>query len=79
MENAGQAPFVVYDIKYDAPGPPFDTLPEIGSITAASIGGVSKSNIPPMVPVTLAVPPSHPDISVKEGSSVVKEITKAVI
>ena len=38
-----------------------------------------KEKVPPVVPVILAVPPSHPAVIVKDASSVIKETTDCTL
>ena len=64
----GQTPEVTYTISYEAPGVAFVTSPVLGSITAVSIGGTSKLNVPPTSPIIVVVPPSQVGVIIKEGS-----------
>ena len=48
------------------------TVPFVGSITAPSVGTGLNVNVPPNVPVTVAVPPSQVGVIVKPASSEAK-------
>ena len=74
VEEAGQGPFVVYKTSYVFPDVPLVIIPVLGSITAASIGGVLKENVPPTKPVTFDTPPSQVAVIVKLGSSIAKAV-----
>ena len=44
-------------------------MPVSGSITAPSVGDSAKLNVPPSIPLTLAVAPSHVAVNSNEESS----------
>ena len=75
IELVGQTPCVAYKISYIVADVPPVIIPDVPSITAASVGKTLNIKTPPDVPEILAEPPSQFAVIVKEGSSAVKAVT----
>ena len=71
MSVAGQIPDVVYCTVYDIPPIPLVISPDVGSIVAPSLTAGLNVNVPPIVPVIVALfdSPTQKSVRVKLASS----------